>query len=192
MTLSNLDDEHLGVLHAIRDMPLTIAADIRWAVHDSTEKGVYPRLRRLRHEQLIDSVRLGFPDSRVQRFFLTEEGQTDLQVSYADIAAAIQDRYGTSINPRRYHNNPSPLATRVTSTRRAPGPGPTAQDLRPYAINLWHHSVPVPNSRDHPARMRGRGPDRRQAPALDSEKLRAVRDFLATADRSAWPPGRSG
>ena len=73
--------------------------------------------------------------------------------SYADIAAAIQDRYGTSINPRRYHNNPSPLATRVTSTRRAPGPGPTAQDLRPYAINLWHHSVPVPNSRDHPARM---------------------------------------
>ena len=29
-------------------------------------------------------------------------------------------------------------------------------------------------------------------PALDSEKLRAVRDFLATADRSAWPPGRSG
>ena len=29
-------------------------------------------------------------------------------------------------------------------------------------------------------------------PALDSEKLQAVRDFLATADRSAWPPGRSG
>ena len=83
MTLSNLDDEHLGVLHAIRDMPLAIAADIRWAVHDPTEKGVYTRLRRLKHEQLIDSVRLGFPDSRVKRFFLTEEGQTDLQVAGA-------------------------------------------------------------------------------------------------------------
>ena len=83
MTLSNLDDEHLGVLHAIRDMPLASAADIRWAVHDSTEKGVYPRLSRLRHERLIDSVRLGFPDSRVQRFFLTEEGQTELQVAGA-------------------------------------------------------------------------------------------------------------
>ena len=73
--------------------------------------------------------------------------------SYADIAKAIEDRYGISINPRRYHDNPIPVAARVTSTSRTPGPGPKAQDLRPYALQLWQHSVPIPNSRDHPARM---------------------------------------
>ena len=73
--------------------------------------------------------------------------------SYADIAKAIEDRYGIFINPRRYHDNPSPLATRVTSTRRAPEPGPTAQDLRPHAISLWRRSVPIPKSSEHPARQ---------------------------------------
>ena len=73
--------------------------------------------------------------------------------SYADIARATLDRYGISINPRWYHDNPSPLATRVTSTSRTPGPGPNAQDLRPYALRLWRHSVHIPNSRDHPARL---------------------------------------
>ena len=73
--------------------------------------------------------------------------------SYADIAKAIENRYGISINPRRYHDNPSPLATRVTSTSRTSEPSPNAQDLRPYALRLWHRSVPIPNSRDHPARM---------------------------------------
>ena len=70
--------------------------------------------------------------------------------SYSDIDRAILDRYGISINPRRYHDNPIPLAT---STGRTPGPGPNAQDLRPYALRLWHHSVLIPNSRDHPARQ---------------------------------------
>ena len=73
--------------------------------------------------------------------------------SYADIAKAIEDRYGISINPRRYHDNPTALAPRPTNARRTPGPGPKAQDLRPYALQLWQHSVPIPNSRDHPARM---------------------------------------
>ena len=73
--------------------------------------------------------------------------------SYADIAKAIENRYGISINPRRYHDNPSPLATRVMSTSRTSEPSPNAQDLRPYALRLWHRSVPIPNSRDHPARM---------------------------------------
>ena len=73
--------------------------------------------------------------------------------SYADIAKAIEDRYGISINPRRYHDNPAAVATTATSTRRAPGPGPNAQDLRPYAINLWRRSVPIPKSSEHPARQ---------------------------------------
>ena len=73
--------------------------------------------------------------------------------SYADIASAIEDRYDTSINPRRYDNNPTTVNTRTTTTSRTSGPGPKAQDLRPYAINLWHQSVPIPNSREHPARM---------------------------------------
>ena len=70
--------------------------------------------------------------------------------SYADIARATLDRYGISINPRRYHDNPTAVAT---NAGRTPGPRPNALDLRPYAINLWRRSVPVPNSRDHPARM---------------------------------------
>ena len=73
--------------------------------------------------------------------------------SYADIAAAIETRYGISINPRRYLDNSSPLATRATTTRKSPEPGRNAQDLRPYALRLWHHSVPIPNSPDHPARL---------------------------------------
>ena len=73
--------------------------------------------------------------------------------SYADIAAAVQNHYGISINPRRDHYNPTAVATKFTSTRRTPQPGPNAQDLRPHALRLWHHSVPIPNSSDHPARL---------------------------------------
>ena len=73
--------------------------------------------------------------------------------SYADIAAAIKTRYGISINPTRHHHNPIPVAARATSTRRTPQPGPNAQDLRPHALRLWHHSVPIPNSPEHPARL---------------------------------------
>ena len=72
--------------------------------------------------------------------------------SYADIAKAIEDRYGISINPRRYHDNPTTLTPRPTNARRTPGPGPNAQDLRPHAINLWRRSVPIPKSSEHPAR----------------------------------------
>ena len=50
--------------------------------------------------------------------------------SYADIAKAIEDRYGISINPRRYHDNPTALAPRPTNARRTPGPGPNAQDRK--------------------------------------------------------------
>ena len=73
--------------------------------------------------------------------------------SYADIAKAIEDRYGISINPKRYHDNPTALAPRPTNARRTPGPGPNAQDLRPHAINLWRRSVPIPKSSEHPARQ---------------------------------------
>ena len=73
--------------------------------------------------------------------------------SYADIAAAILDRYGTSINRRGYQSSPSPVGTSAPSARRTTGPGPTGQDLRPHALRLWRHSVPISNSPDHPARM---------------------------------------
>ena len=73
--------------------------------------------------------------------------------SYADITAAIETHYGISINPRRYNYNPTAVATKATSTRRTSDPGPKAQDLRPYALQLWQRAVPIPNSRDHPARM---------------------------------------
>ena len=73
--------------------------------------------------------------------------------SYADIAAAILDRYGTSINRRGYQGSPSPVATSAPSARRTTGPGPTGQDLRPHALRLWRHSVSISNSPDHPARM---------------------------------------
>ena len=66
--------------------------------------------------------------------------------SYADIARATLDRYGISINPRRYQGNPTAAASRPTSARRTSGPGPNAQDLRPYALRLWRRSVPIPKS----------------------------------------------
>ena len=68
--------------------------------------------------------------------------------SYTDIAAAIETRYGISINPRRYDNNPT-----TVNTRRPPEPGRQAQDLRHYALSLWQNSLPIPNSPDSPARM---------------------------------------
>ena len=73
--------------------------------------------------------------------------------SYADIAQAIETHYGISINPRRYDNNPTTVATKTVNTKRPPEPGRQAQDLHAYALRLWHHSVPVPNSHEHPARM---------------------------------------
>ena len=72
--------------------------------------------------------------------------------AYADIAMAIETRYGISINPRRYDTTTT-VATKVTNIRQTPEPGPQAQDLRPYALRLWHHSVPIPNSSEHPARL---------------------------------------
>ena len=52
--------------------------------------------------------------------------------SYADIAKAIENRYGISINPR--HTTTTPTTPRPTNARRTPGPGPNAQDLRPHAM----------------------------------------------------------
>ena len=73
--------------------------------------------------------------------------------SYADIAQAIETRYGISINPRRYTGNITTVATKVTNSKQTLEPGHQAHDLRPHALRLWHHSVPIPNSREHPARM---------------------------------------
>ena len=81
------------------------------------KKEVYTRLRRLKHEQLIDSVRLGFPDSRVKRFFLTEEGQTDLQgrrrylepARVSDPAAQADPSRPVALPRRCGHHRPGPV-----------------------------------------------------------------------------------
>ena len=66
--------------------------------------------------------------------------------SYADIAMAIETRYGISINP-------TTVATKTVNTKRPPEPGRQAQDLRHYALSLWQRSASIPNSPEHPARM---------------------------------------
>ena len=73
--------------------------------------------------------------------------------SYADIAAAVHHHYGIAINPKQDHYNPTAVATKLTSTKRTPQPGHQAQDLRPHALRLWYHSVPILNSPEHPARL---------------------------------------
>ena len=72
--------------------------------------------------------------------------------SYTDIAQAIEDRYGISINPRRCDTT-TMVATKTVNTRPTPESGHQAQDLRPYALRLWTHSVPIPNPPEHPARQ---------------------------------------
>ena len=74
--------------------------------------------------------------------------------SYADIARATLDRYGVSINPRRYQGNPAAAATRVTSAGRTPGPGPNCPGPQPLrAPPLAPLQSPFPTSSEHPARL---------------------------------------
>ena len=67
--------------------------------------------------------------------------------SYRDIALAIEAKYGVSIGrgDRSEHNPPN-------HTGRAASPRET-HGLRPHALNLWHRSVPIPKSPEHPARQ---------------------------------------
>ena len=78
--------------------------------------------------------------------------------SYKEIALAIEARYGISIGQglRQGHAPTGLVCTRDSrrrSTTPTPPPSPKSQDLRPYALQLWRHSVPIPNSSDHPARQ---------------------------------------
>ena len=104
--------------------------------------------------------------------------------SYADIAKAIEDRYGISINPRRYHDNPTTLTPRPTNARRTPGPGPNAQDLRPHAINLWRRSVPIPG---HPATPVIRPPRQAVARQPPSVAPRAASPRASALDQRRTP-----
>ena len=72
--------------------------------------------------------------------------------AYADIAMAILARYGISIGlgPRQDHATPVIVCPR--DSRRTPSIS-KSRDLRHYALRLWHHSVPIPNSSEHPARQ---------------------------------------
>ena len=65
--------------------------------------------------------------------------------SYREIAQAIEAKFGISIG--RGLNEEKDLTRiepRPPATKRDP------QDLRPYAINLWRRSVPIPKSSEHP------------------------------------------
>ena len=71
--------------------------------------------------------------------------------AYADIAMAIETRYGISIGPgpRQHH---APMVTvRPRDSKRTSSS--TSRDLRPYALQLWHRSISFPNTPDHPARQ---------------------------------------
>ena len=83
MTLSKLSEGDLSFLNVLVDMPLATAADLRWAVRDPTPKGIYARLTRLAGLGLVDSVRLGFLDRRVERYFLTGDAQSEMGLSGA-------------------------------------------------------------------------------------------------------------
>ena len=69
--------------------------------------------------------------------------------SYAEITAAIMDRFGISIGQRSREHWSQPLAPNVTTT---PPAASNTQDLRSYALQLWHQSTPIPSSPHHPAR----------------------------------------
>ena len=83
MTLSKLSEGDLSFLKILMDTPLATAADFRWAVMDPTPKGIYARLTRLEGLGLIDSVRLGFLNRRVERYFLTGDAQSEMGLSGA-------------------------------------------------------------------------------------------------------------
>ena len=83
MTLSDLKPRDRRVLDVVRDMPLATAGDIRWAVRDRTEKGVFARIASLRDAGLLEPVSLGCLGSRVGRYHLTEQAQEVLGITEA-------------------------------------------------------------------------------------------------------------
>ena len=83
MTLSKLPEDDRLVFQTLIDMPLATAADLRWAVRDPTPKGLYARLTRLAGLGLIDSVRLGFLDRKVEHYFITGDAQSEQGLSGA-------------------------------------------------------------------------------------------------------------
>ena len=69
--------------------------------------------------------------------------------SYAEIATAIRAAYGISIDHSSRRGEP-----RGTSfpTKRKATPARRVEDLRPYALELWHSSISFPQSPAHPGR----------------------------------------
>ena len=73
--------------------------------------------------------------------------------SYADIARAIETRYGISIGTGLRQDHAKPVIVCPRDSRRTPSASSTSRDLRPYALQLWHRSISFPNPPDHPARQ---------------------------------------
>ena len=100
--------------------------------------------------------------------------------AYADIAMAIETRYGISINPRRYDTTTTMVATKTVNTRptpgiRAPSPGPPPLRTSPLAPLSPHSQLiqtPRPAVACRPSTVaaratpaRGSALDRRRTPA---------------------------
>lgn len=69
--------------------------------------------------------------------------------SYADITAAIADRFGISITRSQHERWAKPLSSNVTTTSTTTS---SPSDFRSHALRLWRQSIPIPKSPDHPAR----------------------------------------
>ena len=68
--------------------------------------------------------------------------------SYREIALAIEAQYGISIGRSQHKEQ-----TNLTHTERRPASPRAPQDLQPYALRLWHRSIPITKSPEHPARQ---------------------------------------
>ena len=75
--------------------------------------------------------------------------------SYRDIAQAIEDLYGVSIGRRQRNDRPAAVVVCTRDARRSPKTATVSdsRNLRPYALQLWSRSAPIPATSEHPSRQ---------------------------------------
>ena len=104
----------------------------------------------------------------------------------SNLAYAVEQAYDKTLPPHRH-----PISVINIEIPGHLVDSPTSR-LMLLSLAEWERETIRDRVRAGVDRAAAEGRTGGRPPALDSEKLRAVRDFLATADRSAWPPGRSG
>ena len=104
----------------------------------------------------------------------------------SNLAYAVEQAYDKTLPPHRH-----PISVIDIEIPGHLVDSPTSR-LMLLSLAEWERETIRDRVRAGVDRAAAEGRTGGRPPALDSEKLRAVRDFLATADRSAWPPGRSG